>query len=99
MTDDRAIDAATAKLEHERDACIAVILEFMRAAGVRFSTVPPRIFERLTQFGARCVDIGQELAHEKFTVPAAPNRDPAIDAALDNEVTAARRPHGRRKRP
>lgn len=62
---------AEALLALERDASAAVICNFMRACGVRIrpGQVPDAIQQELTRFGYAVLDIGNDYAHDKDTIP------------------------------
>lgn len=62
---------AEALLVVERDQSATAICNFMRACGVRLrpGEVPEAIRNELTRFGLACIDLGNDYAHDKQTIP------------------------------
>jgi len=81
-----------------RDFCAESVIEFMAACGVRTTTTPPRLVELLTLYGLRAIDIGQELAHRKATLPAAEAAETAIDDRSESGLLPTAHGSERRRR-
>lgn len=62
---------AEALLVVERDASATAICNFMRACGVRLKPghVPEAIQQELTRLAYACLDLGNDYAHDKDTIP------------------------------
>jgi hypothetical protein len=79
-----------------RDFCAESVIEFMAACGVRTTTKPPQLVELLTLYGLRAIEIGQELAHRKATLPAAEAAENARRDRSDSGLLPTA--HGSRRR-